>query len=669
MPPPNLIEGEVYIQRLALYIKLNEAGVANGLLAFTRAAPQAKSAKPVRLLFSLHHLYYLCEQLDSLLLDVDVGPLNTMLDNPNLDAPTFVLFLHKHARGASSASQFADSDAHSITLMLLVKTMMLLALVYWKLIGYSRDAKVVLKDLRYLYLLFTKLPCLILLPKTKVNPIFNYEEYPFDTLVPLKMFKNLQVLEITGYSPNEVHGWNRLSEQLRILVIKHTPLSDPGEVLYRLVRDDDGGRVAFGSMSTPRKYRDEDEQSGPHPPSASSYLSHSSLHLASSLYHAPGPHHAPGPYHAPSQHHANYTYGLRRDLLVVSHHRGRHRRDNSDSSSSSAYAMLAPHERLHHTTLNTSDALEALLRQPLPLHPLPDRKWALLRQLTLSDTSILDIPSELFRPFGGVVKLDLSHNQLRRLPGGLRHMPALRIVNLSGNLIEDLGDLAGLVGAGGRHAPLQQLESLNLSRNRLVSLANLELLPKLARLDIRKNRLDAGSAEPGSLRVVHRPFAAHWIAHQCRLREVYILSNPHLGRLARVDMFDAFNAVRLYLGLACELKLDESVAGYFESTQLMGDPECLQMARAYVRLVSPATPDDTAVVGDATASEFDLAAALQQTSLDDTARGTPRQLLVNQNIANHDTLVPRSAPGQVEGAAPKPAAPARPVERYASPVL
>lgn len=233
------IEGDVYVQRLATYIRKNEEGLANGLLCFSKVRA-ANNVKPLRPSFTIHHLYYITERIESSSLGVDVGPLNVKLDTPNHE-PTFISFMANNAR----TLRVFDSDARSITSINSVKSIVSSASVYWRSFAFSKDPKIIQKDVKYLYSSFTKIPCLILNPKTKINTIAGYEEYPCDTSVPLKMFKNLQVLELVEYEPNEVFGWHTLSEQLRILIIRNSKVSDVAEVLFTLVLDDETGRSSF----------------------------------------------------------------------------------------------------------------------------------------------------------------------------------------------------------------------------------------------------------------------------------------------------------------------------------------------------------------------------------------------------------------------------------------
>ena len=76
-----------------------------------------------------------------------------------------------------------------------------------------------LEDLRYLYSAFTKIPCLKLALDHRIRRIAGYEEFPFDSAVPVYVFKNLSTLEIADTDFRQVFGWDRLAEQLRLSLI------------------------------------------------------------------------------------------------------------------------------------------------------------------------------------------------------------------------------------------------------------------------------------------------------------------------------------------------------------------------------------------------------------------------------------------------------------------
>ncbi|KAM4871463.1 leucine-rich repeat-containing protein 47 [Thomomys bottae] len=121
------------------------------------------------------------------------------------------------------------------------------------------------------------------------------------------------------------------------------------------------------------------------------------------------------------------------------------------------------------------------------------------------------------------------------LSPGLGPLPALRVLDLSGNALEALPPGAGL---GPAEPPgLPQLQSLNLSGNRLRELpADLaRCAPRLQTLNLTGNCLDAFPAElfrPGAL-----PLLSELAAADNRLREL----SPDVAHLSALKMLDLAN--------------------------------------------------------------------------------------------------------------------------------
>lgn len=415
------IEGDVYVQRLATYIRRNEEALANGLLCFSKVRTASKT-KPIRPSFTIHHLYYITERIENSNLGVDVGPLNIKLDNPNQE-PTFISFMANNAR---HLRQF-ESDARSISSINSVKSMVSSASVYWRSFAFSKDPKVIQKDVKYLYLSFTKIPCLILSPHTKINSIAGYEEYPCDTSVPLQMFKNLQVLELVEYEPNEVFGWHMLSEQLRILIVRNSKVSDVAEVLFTLVLEDENGRSSFNN---PRHAKKAD------------------------------------PFAAPE---VNSPFKQkRRDRAMTAH--SAYSRDLALGAAFSREHAF-PNRDVFNPLPSAADRYQATL---------PDNKWFYLKQLTISESSITRIPSFVFKPLGNLVKLNLSNNLLEDLPEGLEQLVNVKYMNFADNYITTLKRLP---------SNLVHLTTLNFNNNKLVSIDGLENLKSIDKIDLRRNKL------------------------------------------------------------------------------------------------------------------------------------------------------------------------------------
>lgn len=419
------IEGDVYVQRLATYIRKNEEALANGLLCFLKSRSSSK-VRPLRMTFTIHHLYYISERIENSTLGVDVGPLNIKLDSPNHE-PTFISFMANNAR---TQRQF-ESDARSITSMNSVKSIVSSASVYWRSFSFSKDPKIIHRDIKYLYSSFTKIPCLILSPKTKIYSISGYEEYPCDTLVPLKMFKNLQVLELVEYEPNEVFGWHVLSEQLRILIIRNSKVSDLALVLYGLVIDDENGRSSF---SNPRQSKRHD---------------------------------------APILHD---------NLEHASHKHPFQRRERAFTASASPYSRELFIADL--TFPLSTDVAFTASSNPLEREyaTMPESKWFYLRQLTVSEGSITSIPSFVFKPLTNLVKLNLANNLLEELPPGLDQLTSVKYLNFADNYITSLHNLP---------TNLKNLTTLSLNNNKITSIEGIEKIECLEKIDLRRNKLSS----------------------------------------------------------------------------------------------------------------------------------------------------------------------------------
>lgn len=484
------IDGDLYVLRLSTYVKQNEANLANGLLFFLKNKTK-KLSKPLRLQFTLHHLYYITERIESLSLGVDVGPLNITLENPNHE-PTFISFM---ANNAKSLRNF-ESDTRSISSISSMRSIVLTASMYWRGMSGNRDPKAVQKDIRYLYSSFTKIPCLIVSPQTKINSITDYEEYPCDTAIPLVMFKNLQVLEIHDYDTNELFGWDLLSEKLRILTIRNSRMDDLAQLIFGLVIDDASGR------STTGKRRPQDNSP-----------------FAQPLYRQP----------------------------------------NRSRASTTTATSLPKDLKLD------GRLMLSLGEEPKDYKTLSDSKWDLLKQLSVTETSIKSIDDYVFSPLVNLVKINLSSNLLESIPLGLNQLTNLRYLNLANNFITDLTSIP---------QTLTHLTTLNLNNNQITSLQGLELMPSLETVDLRKNKLQ-------DIKDL-KPLITHFLNHPTKtFTNVCLMANP-LPKGYRIDLFNLLNGVRW----KNVVKIDDSRPGYFESALLL-DAEASNCKMAQFMGINP----------------------------------------------------------------------------------
>lgn len=126
-----------------------------------------------------------------------------------------------------------------------------------------------------------------------------------------------------------------------------------------------------------------------------------------------------------------------------------------------------------------------------------------VRSLVLTRQSLGRFPAKVWKKLSELEHLDLSHNNIKKLPQGLGQLTKLRSLQLSYNNINRveenlLGLLPNLRHLDLRHNRLRQfalastsLESLDVSENRLKGVAPLSLFcPQLLHLNASNNRLE-----------------------------------------------------------------------------------------------------------------------------------------------------------------------------------
>ncbi|KAL1613122.1 hypothetical protein SLS60_001354 [Paraconiothyrium brasiliense] len=197
--------------------------------------------KPAKLTLTPHHLFYLLSRFEDL--NISVGPMNVRLENIHTDAsPTnYVSFLSNAQRNKQR-----PSDRDSIHSVSSIRSVMSGMSSLWSSLRLSSnsDAKQAKQkaqleeDIKYLYSAFTKIPCLRLAPDHKARLIAGYEEFPFDSAVPLHAFKNVTALEIYDVDFRQFYGWDRLADNLRSLTVKRAGVDDPADLLINIVLDD-----------------------------------------------------------------------------------------------------------------------------------------------------------------------------------------------------------------------------------------------------------------------------------------------------------------------------------------------------------------------------------------------------------------------------------------------
>lgn len=521
-----------------------------GSLKFT-----SQNIKPAKLTLTPHHLFYLLSRFEDL--SIAVGPMNVRLENIHTEvSQSYVSFLNKPQR--------SKSDAASIHSVSSVRSVMSGMSGLWSSFGLgskdsptkSEKAKLALEaDLKYLYSAFTKIPCLRLAPDHRARLIRGYEEFPFDTAVPLHSFKNLSALEIIDIDYRSFYGWDRLSEQLRTLSIKRAHLDDPADLLTRIVLDDIDKR---------RRRSAKSQQSPP-------------LGWANSVGSQPVRAHDRSSLSAPGSPIAETALGSstspKSTPMIRTGSEGRLIRTRADSISPTRPTTKhgqrhSRSARIHRTGSASSNSSETSggyrTGSSSNLHAgiLPASKWRFLRHLGLPENSLTSISAASLAPVANTLNsLDLSSNLLTEIPDGLASLMALRALNLSHCMIESLHTLS--------RNPLPAITALNLRGNRLRSLAGIERLLSLERLDLRDNNL----MDPTEMaRLTSLP----------EIREIWVSGNPfvrtHSGY--RVVIMNLF---RRTPGYAEDIIIDGRAPGYTERKQLVdrvAEPEAAPVVRS-----------------------------------------------------------------------------------------
>ncbi|KAH7381595.1 hypothetical protein BKA66DRAFT_570729 [Pyrenochaeta sp. MPI-SDFR-AT-0127] len=595
-------DGQIFIRNLAYFVRTHEKALANAL-QLQRQAPKhgqgtaaspisptgpasppasssssvwaaalslpsltftSQSIKPAKLTLTPHHLFYLLSRFEDL--GIPVGPMNVRLENIHTDAsPTnYVSFLSNAQRNKTKSS---DRDSiHSVSS---VRSVMSGMSSLWSSlrIGSNSTAKAekqkaqLQEDLRYLYSAFTKIPCLRLAPDHKARLIAGYEEFPFDTAVPLFAFKNVTALEIYDVDFRQFYGWDRLAENLRSLTVKRAGVDDPADLLINIVLDDIDKRRRRSAKAPP----------SPSAPwsAASPTGKHASLARSESPPSSPP---APG----------KQSTSPRGAALRENPSRG-HQRQRSTSPTrppSSRHGSSHVYNRNSTSAPNirrSSGSSGSSVRSTTPrgsssnllsLGWFPATKWRFLRHLSLADNALTNISATSLVPLANTLQsLDLSANLFAEIPDSLASLTCLRALNLSNCMIEGLHSL-------GRN-PLPAITTLNLRSNRLASLAGVERLLSLERIDFRDNKL----TDPTEVaRLTGVP----------EIAEVYVHRNPFC-KTHPAYRTTIFNLFRKTPGYTEDIVIDSTGPSNGEKKQLVDRaPELLG-----VPVVKPPPEDDT----------------------------------------------------------------------------
>ncbi|ORY05279.1 hypothetical protein BCR34DRAFT_47031 [Clohesyomyces aquaticus] len=566
-------DGTVFIKNLAYFVRTHEKALANAL-QLQRQAPKhgqgtsvspssptgtstpmtssnssvwaaalslpsltftSPSLKPVKMTLTPHHLFYLLSRFEEQ--SIPVGPMNVRLENIHTDAsPTnYVSFLSQAQRNKRRGA----SDRDSIHSVASIRSVMSGMSSLWSSLGWSsnsqaraeRQKAAIQEDLKYLYSAFTKIPCLRLAPDHKARLIAGYEEFPFDSAVPLFAFKNLTALEIYDVDFRQFYGWDKLAENLRSLTVKRAGVDDPADLLINIVLDDIDKRrrrsakappspsVPWPTTSPATKHAQlARSDSPPASPAVAAKPSSSPKGPARQRQRSASPTRPPS-----SRHGSNHVYNKSSAPNI---------RRSSGSSGSSVRSA---------TPRGSSSNL-------LSLGWFPSNKWRFLRHLSLADNALTNISATSLAPLANTLQsLDLSANLFTEIPDSLASLTCLRALNLSNCMIESLHSL-------GRN-PLPAITTLNLRSNRLLSLAGIERLLSLERVDLRDNKLTD-------------PIEIARLTGVPEISEIYVNRNPFCKSYSsyRVTIFNLF---RKTPGYSEDIVIDSTGPSNSEKKQLV----------------------------------------------------------------------------------------------------
>ena len=582
-------DGKVFIKHLAHYVRTHEKALANALQLQRRSVPArpnvvgsapshspttpthfasspstssalaaafslpslsftSQNVKPVKLSLTPHHLFYLLTRFSGL--NISVGPMDVRLESLRAEASPA-----KNQYVSFNKTSSQDIDSMSIHSTTSVRSVMSGMSSLWSSFGLGgqpsaskmEKSKAALEaDLKYLYSAFTKIPCLKLAPDRKAKLVSGFEVFPFDTAVPLLCFKNVSALEITDIDIRQFFGWDQIAERVRSLSVRKGGIEDVAELTIAIVLDDmDRSRrrsskaqsspIFSYSLSSPGYHNDRVESSSAPPSPKAAEQPQLSGSAPASHPMSRGPSASSRSSSRPRSSSPARPSSARNGSGAASYHRSsRMRRTGSGGSHSSSTSAVLPHHG------STSDVTS--------MGTLPASKWRFLRHLCLAENNLTSLSSSALAPLtGSLTSLDLSSNHFAAVPDSISTLSNLRALNLSNNMIDSLHSLT--------RSPLPAITAFNLRANRLASLAGIERMLSLERVDLRDNAL----TDPTELaRLTSAPNIAEiWIAHN-----PFTKTHPSY----RITIFNLFRSTP---GYTEDIILDGSGPGMVERRSLI----------------------------------------------------------------------------------------------------
>lgn len=509
------------------------------------------NVKSAHLTLTPHHLFYLLSRVEEL--GIAVGPMNVRIESIHSEPAqsNYVSFLQSR-----SPPKRARGDSDSIHSVSSVRSVMSGMSAFWSSIGLgsgttkTEKAKAAIEaDLKYLYSACTKLPSLRLTSDPRARLIKGYEEFPFDTAVPLFAFKNIQQLDIVDMDFRQFHGWDRLADQLCLLTVKRANVEDLEDLLTNIVLDDAEKRRRRSTRNTsdapstpswtvpstpttpqPGFNQPHFEQGSPEEitPSGSPLMRGQSngqqdtnksgtVAIAGSVSPKRPTSYRPG---------SSYRHARSYSSKV--------KRSGSGSSNSSDYS----------STPQRSQSATNLLGE----NALPASKWQRLKYLSLADNALTNISAKSIAPLTlSLRSLNLASNLFNEIPDSISTLTRLTSLDMSNCMIESLQSLS--------KTAFPAITTLKLKSNRLQTLAGIERMLSLENLDLRDNRL---SDAMEIARLTGMP----------NLRKIWVKHNPFVRKFPdyRVTIMNLF---RKTPGYTEDIIIDDQPASYAERKLLI----------------------------------------------------------------------------------------------------
>ena len=444
------------------------------------------------------------------------------------------------------------SDADSIHSVSSVRSVMSGMSALWSAMGVSSSSKTekarlaLENDTKYIYGAFTKLPSLRLTPDHRTPLIKGYEQFPFETAVPLFAFKNLQQLEIIDLDFRTFYGWDRLADQLCLLILKRANVEDLLDLLENIVLDDAekrrrrSNRFTANAPATPTWSVPSTPPGEARSPSNGGSPQHAS----------PGTSPITKSRHIEARPDATPIRARTKSYVAVestSPKRPLPRRPATSYRHVRTYSTKA--KRSGSGSSNNDDLAGKEETSPnTAANILPSSKWQRLVYLSLADNGLTALPHRSLQAITPTLRsFNLSSNLFLKVPESLARLSRLQSLDLSNCLISSLQSLA--------EHPLPAITTLKLKSNRLTSISGIERLHLLENLNIQDNQI----TDPDEVvRLTGMPnFQRLWIRH-----------NPLTKRYSdyRIRILNHF---RKTPGFVNDIILDDQPASFTERKQLV----------------------------------------------------------------------------------------------------